>query len=90
MLYFMKLKVTVVATTRRSCYYSEAIVVRFPEVDIMVEVKCPVCGNIVSLPSDIVAGELVEHDCGVTLEVVLEEGKVKLKPFEGVGEDWGE
>uniref|UniRef100_A0A7C4NS02 Sulfonate ABC transporter n=1 Tax=Ignisphaera aggregans TaxID=334771 RepID=A0A7C4NS02_9CREN len=56
----------------------------------MVEVKCPVCGNIVSLPSDIVAGELVEHDCGVTLEVVLEEGKVKLKPFEGVGEDWGE
>ncbi|MEM4788864.1 MAG: alpha-aminoadipate/glutamate carrier protein LysW/ArgW [Ignisphaera sp.] len=56
----------------------------------MVEVKCPICGNTVSLPNDVVAGEIVEHDCGVTLEVVLEEGGVKLKPFEGVDEDWGE
>jgi hypothetical protein len=36
------------------------------------------------------AGEVVEHDCGIALEVVIENNIVKVKPLEGVGEDWGE
>lgn len=56
----------------------------------MPEAKCPVCGGSISLPDDVVAGEIVEHDCGVSLEVVVEGEKVKLKPFEDIGEDWGE
>ena len=56
----------------------------------MVIVKCPVCGGDVQLPDDVIAGEIVEHDCGVTLEVVIDNNVVKVKPFEGVGEDWGE
>ncbi|MEM1526027.1 MAG: alpha-aminoadipate/glutamate carrier protein LysW/ArgW [Ignisphaera sp.] len=56
----------------------------------MLEAKCPVCGGSVILPDDVVAGEIVEHDCGVSLEVVVEKTGIKLKPFEGVGEDWGE
>jgi len=42
------------------------------------------------VPDDAMPGELVEHDCGVVLEVVIDGSEVKLKPFEGVGEDWGE
>ncbi|MCS7111327.1 MAG: alpha-aminoadipate/glutamate carrier protein LysW/ArgW [Ignisphaera sp.] len=56
----------------------------------MVSVKCPVCGGDVQLPEDVVAGEIIEHDCGMTLEVVVDNNTVKLRPFEGVGEDWGE
>lgn len=56
----------------------------------MVLVKCPVCGGDVELPEDVMAGEIVEHDCGITLEVVIDNGVVRLRPFEGVGEDWGE
>ncbi|MEM1606013.1 MAG: alpha-aminoadipate/glutamate carrier protein LysW/ArgW [Desulfurococcaceae archaeon] len=56
----------------------------------MPEAKCPICGGVVNLPSDVLEGELVEHDCGIILEVVIEKGEIKLRPFEGVGEDWGE
>ncbi len=57
----------------------------------MVSVKCPVCGGEVQLPDDVIAGEIVEHDCGVTLEVIVDDNNtVKVKPFEGVSEDWGE
>lgn len=56
----------------------------------MPAVKCPVCGGDVHVPNDAVAGELLEHDCGITLEVVIEGNVVKLKPAEGIGEDWGE
>lgn len=57
----------------------------------MVTVKCPVCGGEVQLPDDVIAGEIVEHECGVTLEVIVDsDNTVKVKPFEGVGEDWGE
>jgi len=55
-----------------------------------IKTKCPVCGGEVSLPDDVMAGEVVEHDCGVTLEVIIENNIVKVKPLEGVGEDWGE
>ncbi|MEM0153317.1 MAG: alpha-aminoadipate/glutamate carrier protein LysW/ArgW [Ignisphaera sp.] len=56
----------------------------------MVVVKCPVCGGEVLLPDDVIAGEIVEHECGVTLEVVVDNDTVKVKPFEGISEDWGE
>lgn len=56
----------------------------------MPQTKCPVCGGYIELPDDVVPGELVEHDCGISLEVVVEGGTVKLRPFEGIGEDWGE
>jgi len=53
--------------------------------------KCPVCGGEVKVPDDVMPGELIDHDCGVTLEVVKkEDGTIELRPFEGVGEDWGE
>ena len=53
--------------------------------------KCPVCGGDVEVPDDVMPGELIDHDCGVTLEVVKkEDGTIELRPFEGVGEDWGE
>ncbi len=51
---------------------------------------CPICKITFELPDDVVDGEIVEHDCGVTLEVKLVNGEVVLKPLEGVYEDWGE
>ena len=56
----------------------------------MVKAKCPICGGEVDVPDDAMPGEVIEHDCGVILEVVVDEGKVKVKPAEGVSEDWGE
>lgn len=56
----------------------------------MPESKCPICGGVVTLPDDVMPGEIIDHDCGVSLEVVLEGKEIKLKPFEDVGEDWGE
>ncbi len=56
----------------------------------MIKAKCPICGDFVNLPDDVMSGEVIEHSCGITLEVVVENGKVSVKPFEGVGEDWGE
>ena len=52
--------------------------------------KCPVCGLEVKLPEDVMPGELIEHDCGATLEVVSVKGRIELRVFEGVEEDWGE
>jgi len=57
---------------------------------LMPQLRCPICGKPVNVPDDAMPGELVEHDCGVVLEVVIDGNEVKLKPFEGVGEDWGE
>lgn len=54
------------------------------------QLKCPVCGLPVSVPEDAVSGELVDHECGVALEIVMDGNKVLLKPFESAGEDWGE
>lgn len=53
--------------------------------------RCPVCGNPVEVPEDAMPGELIEHDCGVVLEVYRDSnGNLALRPFEGVQEDWGE
>jgi alpha-aminoadipate carrier protein LysW len=54
------------------------------------QLKCPVCGLPVSVPDDAVPGELVDHECGVALEVIVDGGRILLKPFESAGEDWGE
>jgi alpha-aminoadipate carrier protein LysW len=51
---------------------------------------CPVCKLEVELPDDVIEGEIVEHECGVVLEVVKVNGELKLKVLEGVEEDWGE
>jgi len=51
--------------------------------------RCPICGREAILADDVMPGEVVEHDCGVTLEVVVDDGRVLLKPLE-IGEDWGE
>lgn len=51
--------------------------------------RCPICGRDVELPEDVLPGEVVDHDCGVSLEVVVSGKEVSLKPLE-VGEDWGE
>ncbi|HDN76092.1 MAG: sulfonate ABC transporter [Thermoprotei archaeon] len=55
------------------------------------KLKCPVCGLDVEVPDDVLPGEIVEHECGATLEVVKSnDGSYHLKPLEGVSEDWGE
>lgn len=51
--------------------------------------RCPICGREAILADDVMPGEVVEHDCGVTLEVVIDGDRVLLKPLE-IGEDWGE
>lgn len=49
------------------------------------------CGRAVEVPEDAVPGELLDHECGVTLEILVGgDGLPRLRPFEGVGEDWGE
>jgi len=56
----------------------------------MPKAKCPICGEDVELPEDVIPGEVVEHDCGASLEVVSEGGSVGLRLLEDVSEDWGE
>ncbi|MFZ8795138.1 MAG: sulfonate ABC transporter [Acidilobaceae archaeon] len=51
--------------------------------------RCPICGREALLPDDVMPGEVIEHDCGVTLEVVIDGSTALLKPLE-IGEDWGE
>jgi len=55
----------------------------------MVQARCPICGREATLPDDVMPGEVVEHDCGVVLEVVVDGNRILLKPLE-VSEDWGE
>lgn len=56
----------------------------------MAKATCPICGGTVEVPDDAIPGEIVEHECGVALEVVMGEGGLQLKLLEDVGEDWGE
>lgn len=56
----------------------------------MLSMRCPICGQEVELPDDVLPGEVIEHDCGVVLEVVIKDNVISLKPLEGVSEDWGE
>jgi alpha-aminoadipate carrier protein LysW len=52
--------------------------------------RCPVCGKPIEIPEDPVSGELVDHVCGATIEIIVSSEGIRLKPFQGVGEDWGE
>jgi len=55
-------------------------------------IECKDCGAQISIPEDVVIGEIVScPDCGGEFEVTSNfEGKIGLKPAESVGEDWGE
>jgi alpha-aminoadipate carrier protein LysW len=53
--------------------------------------ECPECGHIISLPEDAVDGEVLTcDDCGMDLEVIIEQNSLKLRVAELKGEDWGE
>ncbi|MEM1524746.1 MAG: alpha-aminoadipate/glutamate carrier protein LysW/ArgW [Nitrososphaerales archaeon] len=54
--------------------------------------KCLECEGEITIPDDVVEGEIVScPDCGADFEVVeVSSGKVELKAAEMVGEDWGE
>ena len=52
--------------------------------------RCPVCGMEVEIPEDYMPGELLEHSCGVILEVVREGGRLGVRVFGGISEEWGE
>jgi len=55
------------------------------------KLKCPICGLDVEVPDDVLPGEVIEHECGTTLEVVKSsDNSYQLKPLEGISEDWGE
>ncbi len=54
------------------------------------ELKCPVCGLPVKIPHDVMDGELVEHDCGATLEVKVNGEAITLEELNESMEDWGE
>ena len=55
-------------------------------------IECKDCGAQISIPEDVVIGEIVScPDCGAEFEITSNsEGKVDMKPAESVGEDWGE
>ena len=57
----------------------------------MVSLECPVCGDKFDVPDDALEGELFEHQsCGAQLELVVDNGKMRLKLAEEIAEDWGE
>ena len=55
-------------------------------------IECKDCGGEITVPEDVVVGEIVScPDCGGEFEVASNsEGKINLKTAESVGEDWGE
>ena len=57
---------------------------------IYMEVRCPICGLPVRLPEDVMEGEVIEHECGATLEVRRSGGGLRLVPLDGIVDDWGE
>ncbi|MGC2425758.1 MAG: alpha-aminoadipate/glutamate carrier protein LysW [Nitrososphaeraceae archaeon] len=56
--------------------------------------ECQDCGGEINVPDDAMVGEVITcPDCGADFEIESnekEKGKVKLKPAETLGEDWGE
>ena len=55
-------------------------------------VECQECGAEISVPEDVVIGEILTcPDCGAEYEIASKvEEKIELKPAERVGEDWGQ
>ena len=58
----------------------------------MLKAKCLECDADLSLPEDVINGEIVScPDCGMDFEVVISDNKtIELRPAEIEGEDWGE
>jgi alpha-aminoadipate carrier protein LysW len=58
----------------------------------MKKASCPECGGELSIPEDVVVGEIVScPDCGQEYEVYeLGEGGPKVRRAEVAAEDWGE
>jgi alpha-aminoadipate carrier protein LysW len=56
------------------------------------KVECQECGADISVPEDVVVGEIITcPDCGGEYEITSKvEGNLALKPAERVGEDWGQ
>ena len=56
------------------------------------KVECQECGADISVPEDVVVGEIITcPDCGGEYEITSKvEGNLGLKPAERVGEDWGQ
>jgi len=54
--------------------------------------ECTECGAAISVPDDVIVGEIVScKDCSSEYEVAeVSSGGVLLKAAEKVGEDWGE
>jgi alpha-aminoadipate carrier protein LysW len=54
--------------------------------------ECKECGAAISVPDDVIVGEIVScKDCSSEYEVAeISGGGVLLKAAEEVGEDWGE
>ena len=58
----------------------------------MIKTKCLECEGGISVPDDVVAGEIVTcPDCGQSFEVSeTSPSGIELKTAENMGEDWGE
>jgi alpha-aminoadipate carrier protein LysW len=56
------------------------------------ELQCPECTAELSIPDDVISGEIIScPDCGMDYEVnITETGSLELSPAEIEGEDWGE
>ena len=56
------------------------------------KVKCSECEGEISVPDDVLVGEIVScPDCGLDFEVTsIGPNGLELKAAEMVGEDWGE
>lgn len=56
------------------------------------QTECNVCGGNITIPSDVIQGEIVScQDCGLDFEVEsLKDNTVILRTAEEIKEDWGE
>jgi alpha-aminoadipate carrier protein LysW len=56
-----------------------------------IKVECPVCGEPIEIPKDVISGELVTCKiCNTDFEVIInEKNEISLKEIKA-GEDWGE
>ena len=52
---------------------------------------CPECSATITLPKDVMEGEIVTcPDCGTSYEVYSTESGFGIRPAKVDGEDWGE
>lgn len=53
---------------------------------------CDDCGAEIAVPDDAMAGEIITcPECGANFEIIEKSAeKIKVKPAESIGEDWGQ